>query len=338
MNLNTGEVFTTNGLAGLIYAHIPAYAISSPSFQPQYVHDALPNWPNWATEANIWAPTVRIVAGKYLMFFSAQPSRLAASGSGRHPADCIGAAISNDGQYFSPMSEIQWCDPSETVGLLDPQLFVAPDGTPYLLYSRQWKTSGPTFHSEITGTKLSSDGMTRIGTPSVLLSFSDVSSYNANLGSRPYLENPALMVDPYNNFDLIASLGTWDEPGYETIEVPCLNITSSCLPGYGGVLISNADPYSPAQAPGGASMLSDGSPAGNWMVWHTGPPNARRVWAGITTAFNGNSRTSTLSSQAARSSAITSALPYQPSLPVLDSVPTCWDNRSGSTLPPLCAG
>lgn len=331
-------VFTTNAnLAGWpsLPAHVPSYYAALPSFTPYTFHDSLPVVPSWADPGIVWAPTVRGVGGRYLMFFSTQPTKRLPDGT-LH-ANCIGAATSNDGVTFNPENTVKWCDSqSSLTGLFDPQLFVSPTGTAYLLYSRQWVTSSN--HSEIDIQQLSANGLTKVGSSSVLLSYSDVSSLNPNVGSNPFLENPSFMTDEYNNYDLIASLGTWTSPGYVTIEVPCLAITSNCIPSSGGLILANSTPGS-LQGPGGASLVGDGNPDGNWMFWHAGPQGSRNVFAGTTTASNPNSTSSALAPMSMRSAAISASLPAQTASPVVGAQPHCWPNRvSDPTAPPVCAG
>jgi hypothetical protein len=110
------------------------------------------------------------------------------------------------------------------------------------------------------------------------------------------VENPAIVADPYNGYDLVVSYGTWWEPNYETIELGCALPYGECAPNTYAVLLSQGGNGNTGQgnsynSPGGMSFLFDGSPTGNVAVWHSyefpGNPNnlTRQDWTGPTSSI-----------------------------------------------------
>ena len=297
MSSTTARVYTTNAKIGPynVDANVPTfawnYASGSPLGSPTWT-DALKNQnrPAWVrknpndAKAFVWAPTVRRVGGRYLMMFSA--SRVDGSA-------CIGAATSSDGVNFSGAS-LQWCDPDPAYGWLDPDLFIDPAGGVHLYWSRQRSAGGGSW---IMYQQLSSDGMVRMGSPRTLFSYSDVARQipGTALGAKPYVENPAVVKDPYDGYTILVSVGSWGDSGstYHTFELPCRARNDYCVPANGGIL-----PLAGAgrRNAGGASLMTDDSPDGNQVVFHAhGATGADRlVWAAKTEALNTNPRKSGL--------------------------------------------
>ncbi len=95
------------------------------------------------------------------------------------------------------------------------------------------------------------------------------------LGPNSYIENPAMVVDPYNDYDLVVSMGTWTDPGhYYSVEMACTSAYSltpgdrpTCLPNQtqnGGQFMAALNGYGNT---GGASFVKDSSHDGNYMLW-----------------------------------------------------------------------
>jgi hypothetical protein len=89
-------------------------------------------------------------------------------------------------------------------------------------------------NSKLWVIQLTTDGLTTIGSPEVLLEWSQAVQIEnldtSSLGTTPCLENPQLVLDPYNTYDLMFSIGTWiSNRTYFTGEVGCpaLNYTAS---------------------------------------------------------------------------------------------------------------
>jgi len=272
------EVYTTDcyvfqgcSINGLSY-NIPSYSVNVTNDTYGNLHDALPTPPSWyGGEDHLFAPTVRFIDGQYVMLFAASPT-----GSN---ALCIGEATSPDGITFQPVNSVEVC--GSGVSLYDPQLFVNPsDGSVWAFYSLE---SG-VVPGIIQVQQLSADASSLVGSPTTMLTYSQVASVNPNEGSRPFLENPAFVVDPTNGygFDLLASLGQYNGlDTYATIEVPCTSVTGGCQPSQAQVVMGPG--Y--GDDPGSAAIMNDSSPSGNLIVWDQWINGQRMDFIGPTTAF-----------------------------------------------------
>jgi hypothetical protein len=244
------RVYTTDALG----MHIPEYSLNINTGVHGNVTDALTRLPNWGN-GYTWAPTVRYVNGEYLMLFSA-------SVSGR--ANCIGAATSSNGTSFTPVDSVEWCNSNGAVGWFDPYLF--DNGSLWVLWSEQWAPGGG---SRILTQKMNVSGssISRSGPEYTLVNYSDISRQNPNPGTNSFVENPAMVADPSGADDLIVSLGTWNGlHNYDMIELACLSINGDCVPSYAREILGSGS----MNNPGGASLLYDNSPVGNYMVFTVG--------------------------------------------------------------------
>ena len=219
------------------------------------LHDALPALPSWTNGDLVWAPSVRWLDGRYVMYYSA---------SRAGGANCIGAAIAARADVaFSPV-DVHWCGGVDA-GLLDPYVFLDPAGVPFLLMSVQVARDGGSF---IASQRLSANGFGFEDPARVLMTFAEARALagGGSLGSSAFVENPSVVVDPYNGYDVMASVGTWNEAGaYQGVEEPCLGIAfrgSPCLPANGGRFVLDG-----AYHPGSLSMLHDGGPDGNYAFF-----------------------------------------------------------------------
>jgi hypothetical protein len=204
-------------------------------------HDAMPTVPGWSNGVHIWAPEIVRVGSGWLLLFGASRN------SGRL---CIGAARSGalDAEFvptsFRMCSEdMGW---GGNFGLLDPDLYEGPGG-PLLVFSRQTGRNGRG-QSAIVAVPFDPGTLARTGPPRVLITF-DQAEQAAGVGAaqvagRPgspaVIENPHLMVDPYNQGGLpllLFSMGSWTDQGdgYVTVEVPCT--LERCFPTLGGIII-----------------------------------------------------------------------------------------------------
>jgi hypothetical protein len=254
------QIFTTASASGAIPTWSFDLSTGTPKSAPA---DALPTIPPWSDGARVWAPSVRRVAGRYLLLFSASPR-----GGGQN---CIGAATASaSGGPYAPVTTGTfahgWCSGASNTAYLDPSLFVAADGTLWLYYSSQ-TYSGVTA-GDIYVVPLSNNGLRVSAAPALVLTYSDVASNVATcgLGTFPRLENPSMVADPVDRFDLMMSLGSYNDPCYSTVEVPCGALNGSCIPGSGKVLPLGSS--SSVVSTGGASVARDGSPQGNVIVFH----------------------------------------------------------------------
>jgi hypothetical protein len=276
--------------------------------------DALAGPPDYLSGPNyyVWAPTVRYFGGRYLMMFSAQQS------DGRM---CISVATSSSRSGPFNIVEVNGRDYklcSSNGNVIDPQLYIE-GSTAFFLYS---KIADNLSSSEIRIQPLGAFGLPTGGYSTlVTLNQARAALDGQNLGSRAVIENPALVRDPYNGYDLLVSMGTWNQPGaYHTIEIPCIERYRNCLPSNGGppgnTLGTN---------PGGLSLLQDQSPNLNYAIWHsyngssaTGPRLARGA---VTQAVDWQvlSRQSTLTAPAEAGEKSSEARSGQLVIPTVDA-------------------
>jgi len=139
---------------------------------------------------------------------------------------------------------------------------------------------------------LNSTGLSWSGSPIELFTWGEAEQIQGLPGSpfpgtQACLENPQLVNDQDNEYDLTFSMGTYTSNAtYVTGEVACLalnNTTGGCdvEPTGGGVLISNG---------GGASTLNTGDPSTNYLIyakWNTNV-TLREDWVGPTHSCDPN--------------------------------------------------
>jgi hypothetical protein len=253
-------------------AHIPEIELTQNSaFHGYYLGDALPKLPKWTVSGFQWAPSVWARAdGTYVMYYStpathpldcvAHPSAAGCvySTDGRSSsAMCISAATSTNpaGPYVDDSSSAFVC-PVAQGGAIDPSIFVAQDGTPWLL----WKSDGDCcgLPTNIYAQQLAANGLAVVGPPHRLIG-----------ASQPWegglVEGPA-MVESSGTFWLFYSANQWGTDHYGIGIAHCSSVTGPCtkplshawLSSFGG---SQTDP-----GPGGEEFFQAGGLV--WMVHH----------------------------------------------------------------------
>jgi hypothetical protein len=272
-------VQTPNGVA-FIYTtqsggmNIPAWPFDVVASQASCcLVDALPtpNLPPDATTAHVWAPTVRRIGTNYVLMWSGSPV------TGRQPGNrnCIFAAVaSTPAGPFNAVTTGSFvhglCDANKCTGYLDPDLFFDTKSVQYWLYfsKQSYCVTAGTPAGAIVAQHLTADGLTLVGSPALMFTFSDVKNSVATcgLGGSPRLENPAMVSDASNGYDMLVSLGTFSTKCYSTIEIPCLLANGECHPELGSVLKLAGN--TKLVGTGGASLLSDAGPDGNFVVFN----------------------------------------------------------------------
>ncbi len=173
---------STTASAEVPAAHIPVIAVTrATGFAGHYLGDVLPNLPAWTVASYQWAPSVwGRPDGTFVMYYSTPATQPldcvydhAAPGCvqtthGANTAMCISRATSASpsGPFVDDSSAAFICPTSEG-GAIDPSIFVASDGTPWLL----WKTDGDCCNlpTHIYSQQLSPDGLSTVGPPHQLI-------------------------------------------------------------------------------------------------------------------------------------------------------------------------
>ncbi|MGI8792186.1 MAG: glycoside hydrolase family 43 protein [Acidimicrobiales bacterium] len=195
--------------------------------------DALPRLPVWAEWGWVWAPSVLVRPASFVLFYT---TRHAATG-----LQCISHATSVvvGGPYVDGSTEPLVCQ-MDRGGSIDPEPFVAGDGSTWLL----WKSEG-TIGGEPTrlwAQALAHDGQQLVGARSELLA-------TAAPWEEPIIEGPA-MVEVDGRFHLLYSANRWETAAYAIGHAVCSTPLGPCRrTGRGPVLSageSEAGPGSPA--------------------------------------------------------------------------------------------
>ena len=134
-------------------ANVPVIALSrGDGFSGRFLGDALPKVPSWTVSGYQWGPDVwERPNGTYVMYYStpatvplgclATPPATGCvkTTHGETNAECISRATATDptGPFVDDSSSAFIC-PIDEGGAIDPSVFVASDGTPWLL----WKSDG----------------------------------------------------------------------------------------------------------------------------------------------------------------------------------------------------
>jgi hypothetical protein len=253
-------------------AHIPVIELARGSaFQGRYLGDALPQLPNWTVSGFQWAPSVWARPdGTYVMYYSTPATipfacllKLIATGcirsaNGPTSAMCISKATSNSpaGPFVDVSSSAFVC-PVAQGGAIDPSIFIAADGTPWLL----WKSDGdccglPTF---IYSQQLASDGLSVVGSAHRLIGASQ--AWEGGL-----VEGPS-MLQSRNNFWLFYSANLWGTDDYGIGIAHCTSVIGPCTkPLDHSWLSSSPSGEQSDPGPGGQEFFQAGGLI--WMVHH----------------------------------------------------------------------
>jgi hypothetical protein len=279
---------TTQYAAG---AHVPVIELASDSgFEGHYLGDALPVLPAWTVTGFQWAPSVWARPdGTYVMYYSTPatiplgcrtktpPLGCVKTTNGESSAMCISHATSADpaGPFVDDSSSAFVC-PVAQGGAIDPSVFVAPDGTPWLL----WKSDGDCCNlpTEIYSQQLSADGLSTVGPPHRLLGASQ--AWEGNL-----VEGPS-MVENANTYWLFYSANQWGSQNYGIGVARCATVVGPCTKPLDHAWLSSA--LSDGQSdpgPGGEEFFQAGGLI--WMVHHglapgqSGDDAQRRLYADL---------------------------------------------------------
>jgi hypothetical protein len=249
-------------------ADIPVIALTRFSnFTGHYLGDALPHPPKWTVRGFQWAPAVWARPDHtYVMYYSTpattwldcQGSKPAAgcvqTENGPGNAECISRATSTSpsGPYVDDSTGAFIC-PTDQGGAIDPSVFVASDGTPWLL----WKSDGDCcdLPTTIYIEQLSPDGLSVAGPPHALIGATQ--RWEGGIVEAPS------MIEQNEKFWLFYSANNWGTPDYAIGIAQCASLTGPCTKPMHGPWLSEA---SGAPGPGGQEFFQLGGLV--WMVHH----------------------------------------------------------------------
>jgi hypothetical protein len=278
-------------------AHVPVIALSRDSgFEGRYLGDALPTLPKWTVSGFQWAPSVWARPdGTYVLYYStpatiplgclakAPPFGCVTTLHGRSSAMCISRATSASaaGPFVDDSSSAFVC-PVAKGGAIDPSVFVASNGTPWLL----WKSDGDCCNlpTTIYTQQLAPDGLSVVGPAYPLIGATQ--SWEGNLVEAPS------MVQNGNTYWLFYSANLWGTDDYGIGVARCTSVTGPCTkPLDHAWLSSAADSAQSDPGPGGQEFFQAGGLV--WMVHHglapgqSGNDAQRRLYVDLIAFPNG---------------------------------------------------
>jgi beta-xylosidase len=227
--------------------------------------DPLPVLPKWASVGHTWAPGVLVRGNTYLMYYTVRQTA-----TGRQ---CISVArASKPGGPFSDTSSGPLKCQLAHGGSIDPEPFVAPDGTPYLVWKSDDNAIGrPT---KLWAQQLSSQGTGLVGSETLLLTQSAT-------WQIPVIEGPS-MVLVGSTYYLLYGANRWDSSsaaiGYATCTGPlgpCTNASTT------GPWMAS---HGAAIGPSGPTIFTDSAGARRlgYHAWSNGvvgyPAGVRSLW------------------------------------------------------------
>jgi len=253
-------------------AHVPVIELSRDSgFKGQYLGDAMPSLPKWTVAGFQWAPSVWTRPdGTYVMYYSTPatiplgclaktpPSGCVKTTQGESSAMCISRATSaNPAGPFTDDSPSAFVCPLAQGGAIDPSVFVASDGTPWLL----WKSDGdccnlPTI---IYSQQLSADGLSVVGPAHKLIGATQ--GWEGNL-----VEGPS-MIQNGSDFWLFYSANLWGTDNYGIGVARCSSVVGPCTKPLDHAWLSSTGSGGQTDpGPGGQEFFQVGGLI--WMVHH----------------------------------------------------------------------
>lgn len=245
-----------------LYAQILPTSFSAKFGSWPSTHSAMPTLPSWATNGFTWAPDVRYLDGKYVMYFDsmAQPSLYYdRAGTGfSHYAQCIGTATSRDpGGPFVGSAVPLVCD-FKAHGAIDPRTFLGSNGDLYL----DWKSDdnaaspGPYPATHLYAQLLSRNGLALAGRAHLLLSADE--PWQANIVEAPD------MVEVQDRFWLFYSGSWFNSPTYGIGFAKCAGPLGPCrdLTAAGPFIGSNGQGDGP-----GEESVFEGTDGRWWVLY-----------------------------------------------------------------------
>jgi hypothetical protein len=271
-------------------AHIPEIELAQRSaFHGYYLGDALPQLPKWTVSGFQWAPSIWAGPdGTYVMYYSTPATHsidcvahLSGAGcirtvNGPTSAMCISAATSTNpaGPYVDDSSSAFVC-PVAQGGAIDPSIFIAHDGTPWLL----WKSDGDCCRlpTTIYSQQLARNGLAVVGPPHRLIG-----------ASQPWegglVEGPA-MVESSGTLWLFYSANQWGTDHYGIGIARCNSVIGPCTKPLSHAWLSSSGGSQTDPGPGGEEFFQAGGLV--WMVHHglasgqTGDLAQRRLYVDL---------------------------------------------------------
>ena len=224
--------------------------------------NAMPKLAPWVQFGGNWAPSVvfNSTSQNYVMYYVGKTQ----NGAPYAGSECVGVATSAnpDGPFVDAASAPLLCQPS-LGDTIDPDPYVATDGSLYLTYSN---------NVGIYGRPLNPDGLTFSGGASQLLGLSDGYSWD-----NVHIEGPSMMSTPATGILLFYSSGDFSTSTYRVGAARCDGPLGPCHRLYTTAVLSSRGSMF---GPGGQTPFQ--VPDGSWRMafhaWDTtvGYPGGKR--------------------------------------------------------------
>jgi beta-xylosidase len=254
------ELYTSQ--TGLYAPAIPTAFSTSVNHWGEF-HAAMPAVPAWGTSGFTWAPDVRFIDGRYVMYFDSMAraslyTDSAGSGFSRY-AQCIGIATAPaPSGPFVGQDKPLICD-FAAHGAIDPRTFLASNGQLWL----DWKSDhnaaypAPFPPTNLYAELLSSNGLAFAGPPHLLMSADG--AWQENIIEAPQ------MVEARRHYWLFYSGSWFNTPAYGLGIASCKGPIGPCTD------LSVAGPWlgtnDQGQGPGEESVFEDRG--GNWWILYS---------------------------------------------------------------------
>ncbi|MGA2804458.1 MAG: glycoside hydrolase family 43 protein [Acidimicrobiales bacterium] len=221
---------------------------------------ALATVPSWAETGFTWAPDVRMIDGRYVMYFDAWAEKsmyFRADESGfSQRAQCIGVATAGGpAGPFTPVAGPPLVCQFNHHGAIDPRTFLAPDGRLYLDWKSDDNADPGSPPTHLWAQELSKNGERPMGARHLLMSGS------RRVWDGGLVEAPD-MVYAVHTYWLFYSGSWFNGPGYSIGVAKCSGPEGPCRP-------SSARPWLAANSQGGGpgeeSLFHNSQ--GWWMVY-----------------------------------------------------------------------
>ncbi|MGZ4802146.1 MAG: glycoside hydrolase family 43 protein [Acidimicrobiia bacterium] len=222
--------------------HVPVLT-SGGLFGTAKRHDILPQLPAWSAPGFVWAPSLLQRPGGYVLYYT---TRTKSTG-----AQCISYATAKvpGGPFVDSTTEPFICPAGG--GAIDPNPFVAADGTVYLLWKNYDGQTG------IMGQQLSPDGLSLVGPAQLLLQADQA----WELG---IVEAPTMLAAD-GRYYLFYSGNDWDTANYAISYAVCTSPLGPCTKPNPGPWLTGSPT---AQGPGSPSVFTDDD-GNTWLALHS---------------------------------------------------------------------
>jgi len=258
--------------------------------------DAMPVPPSWSRSLEaggaFWAPTVARFGDRYVLYVAAMHG----STSSDDPGWCIAYATSADADGpFTPgprpllcqvmkqtaRSRVSTTPPGPGRGVIDPQVFVAPDGATYLHFKAldtPYQLAGVGLTADGTAIRTDAYGLVNVAAKASVWEYSGAADHRFTI-----LENPAMDLNPTSpashRFYLYYSGNDWRTASYATGVATCAAPLGPCF------RATADEPWMERRGsvggPGGLSLFTTAG-GRRWVAYHSwerGQPttNGRRL-------------------------------------------------------------